>query len=65
MMRHKLYIASMIVLPLFVGSGATFESISYFSGHDISMNPIVIVILAIAGMCTGVFNLWKLIEKAE
>ena len=55
----------MIVLPLFVGSGATFESISYFSGHDISMNPIVIVIIAIAGMCTGVFNLWKLIEKAE
>ena len=63
-MRHKLYIASMIVLPLFVGSGATFESISYFSGHFIN-HEIVIVILAIAGMCTGVFNLWKLIEKAE
>ena len=64
-MKYKLYLAATIILPLFVGSGATLEAISCFSGHSINMNPIITILLAIVGMLTGLVNLWKLIEKAE
>lgn len=64
-MKHKLYKAAMIVLPLFVGSGATLEVISFFSGHDININPIISMLLAIVGMGVGIANLWKLIQETE
>ena len=64
-MRHDLYTASLIILPLFVGSGATFETIRFFSGNDINISPIFIVLLAIVGMATGIVNVWKLIRKAR
>ena len=64
-MKHKLYIAAMIVLPLFIGSGATCDIIRFISGNDIGMNPIVAVLWAIMGLGTGIFNLWSLIEKLE
>ena len=64
-MRHDLYTASMIILPLFVGSGATFETIRFFSGNNINISLILTVLLAIIGMATGIVNVWKLIRKAR
>ncbi|MGI6721623.1 MAG: hypothetical protein ACOX4I_03540 [Anaerovoracaceae bacterium] len=64
-MRHKLYLAAMVFMPLFVGSGATLETIRYFSGYDIGMNHIAVILLAVAGIVTGIVNLWSLIKKVE
>lgn len=66
-MKHKLYMALTIILPLFVGSGAAIAVIVHFLGErqDIVQDPIFMVLLAAAGMGSGIANLWRLIEKAE
>ena len=65
-MRHKLYLATMIVLPLFVGSLAISGMIISLSGSTgVRMSPIVLGLMAISGMGTGIANLWRLIVRAE
>lgn len=66
-MKRKLYTALMIVLPLFVGSGAVTALLVHFfgQGQDIAQSPAFMALLAAAGMGTGIVNLWRLVEKAE
>ena len=66
-MKRRWYTALMIVLPLFVGSGATTALLVHFFGRGqaIAQSPAFMALLAIAGMGTGIVNLWRLIEKAE
>ena len=66
-MKRRWYAALMIVLPLFVGSGAATALLVHFCGRgqDIAQSPAFMALLAIAGMGTGIVNLWRLIEKAE
>lgn len=66
-MKRRCYTALMVVLPLFVGSGATTALLAHFfgRGQDIAQSPAFMALLAVAGMGTGIVNLWRLIEKAE
>ena len=66
-MKHKLYTALMVILPLFVGSGATIALLVHFwgQGRDVAQSPAFMALLAVAGMSSGIANLWRLIEKAE
>ena len=66
-MKRKLYTALMIVLPLFVGSGAVTALLVHFfgRGQDVAKSPAFMALLAAAGMGTGIVNLWRLVEKAE
>ena len=66
-MKRRWYTALMIVLPLFVGSGAATALLVRFfgQGQDVAQSPAFMALLAIAGMGTGIVNLWRLIEKAE
>ena len=66
-MKRRWYTALMIVLPLFVGSGATTALLVHFfgRGQDIAQSPAFMALLAAAGMGTGIANLRRLIEKAE
>lgn len=66
-MKRRLYMALMIVLPLFVGSGAATVLLVHFSGRgpDVAQSPAFMALLAAAGMSSGIVNLWRLIEKAE
>lgn len=66
-MKRRWYTALMIVLPLFVGSGATTALLVHFFGRvqDTAQSPAFMALLAAAGMGSGITNLWRLIEKAE
>lgn len=64
-MGHKLYLLIMIVLPLFVGSGATADLISYCFGNITMNNPGVYALFAIFGMGIGIYNTWDVVKKAS
>ena len=66
-MKRRLYAALTVILPLFVGSGATTALLVHFfgQGREIIQNPAFMILLAVAGMGSGIAKLWRLIEKAE
>ena len=64
-MKHRLYVLLMIVLPLFVGSGALCELIRYFLGQRNTSDLLFMVLLAMAGLGSGIAKLWELTGKAE
>ena len=66
-MKRKFYAALTVILPLFVGSGATTALLVYFlgQGQGIVRSPAFMGLLAAAGMASGIAALWRLIEKAE
>ena len=66
-MKRRCYTALMVVLPLFVGSGATTALLVHFFGRvqDTAQSPAFMALLAVAGMGLGITNLWRLIEKAK
>ena len=59
----KLYTVLMIVLPLFVGAAGIIELISYLTENGSTMNPIICVLMTVAGLLTGIRNILKLINK--
>lgn len=50
-MKRRCYTALMVVLPLFVGSGATTALLVHFFGRvqDIAQSPAFMALLAVAG----------------
>lgn len=66
-MKRKLYTALLVILPLFVGSGAATVLLVHFLGQEQGTvrNPFFMGVLAVAGMASGIAALWRLIEKAE
>lgn len=64
-MRHRLYLLSSIVLPLFVGSLACGELIKFISKNGSSMNPVLSILMSLVFLATGIINTWNLICKSE
>ncbi len=66
-MKRRWYTALMIVLPLFVGSGAATVLLIHFfgQGQGVAQSPAFMALLAAAGLSSGIANLWRLIGKAE
>ena len=59
----KLYTVLMIVLPVFVGSAGIIELISYLTENGATINPIICVLMTVAGLLTGIRNILKLINN--
>lgn len=64
-MKHRIYQLLMTVLPIFCGSLATGALFLYLTQGNSGMSPIIDVLVIIAGIGTGVRNIWALIIMSE